>query len=160
MYSVRGLYAMSRHFPLVPALTTPPAQLPARPKTTHSIRFMVRRTSFGAKWIISILPTASARVDFRISTLIRPSKLRKIGLQADLHQFSSSAQIRVPADEKLSANFGEELDIIATYNLTKTISFQAGYCTFLPTNSLAQVKGVKEPAENGQLGLSDDQYQT
>ena len=29
--------------------------------------------------------------------------------------------------------------------LTKTISFQGGYCTFLSTNSLAQVKGVKNP---------------
>jgi hypothetical protein len=48
-------------------------------------------------------------------------------------------------DEKMSSNFGEELDIIATYNLTKTISFQGGYCTFLPTNSLAQVKAVTDP---------------
>lgn len=69
----------------------------------------------------------------------------KLSIQADLHQFSSASVIRNENDEKLSGNFGNELDIIANFNLTKIINFQAGYCTFLPTNSLAQVKSIKDP---------------
>ncbi|MCF2442785.1 alginate export family protein [Dyadobacter sp. CY345] len=81
--------------------------------------------------------------DLYLTSTIKASP--KLSIQADLHQFSSAAQINDAKDEKLSSNFGEELDIIASYNLTKTISFQGGYCTFLPTNSLAQVKGVTDP---------------
>jgi len=81
--------------------------------------------------------------DLYLSSIIKATP--KLLIQADLHQFSSAAQIINAKDEKLSSNFGEELDIIATFNLTKTVSFQAGYCTFLPTNSLAQVKGVTDP---------------
>jgi hypothetical protein len=81
--------------------------------------------------------------DLYLSGAVKASP--KLLIQADLHQFSSAAQITNAKDEKLSSNFGEELDVIATYNLTKTISFQGGYCTFLPTNSLAQVKAVSNP---------------
>jgi len=81
--------------------------------------------------------------DLFLSSTIRASS--KLSIQADLHQFSSAAQIMNAKDEKLTSNFGEELDIIATYNLTKTISFQGGYCTFLPTHSLAQAKAVADP---------------
>ncbi|TKT87362.1 alginate export family protein [Dyadobacter frigoris] len=81
--------------------------------------------------------------DLFLSSTIKASP--KLSVQADLHQFSSAAQISSVKDGKLSSNFGEELDIIATYNLTKTISFQGGYCTFLPTNSLAQAKAVTDP---------------
>ncbi len=81
--------------------------------------------------------------DLYLTSTIKASP--KLSIQADLHQFSSPSQVINAKDEKLSGNFGEELDIIATFNLTKTISFQGGYCTFLPTNSLAQVKGVTDP---------------
>ncbi|WP_254563039.1 alginate export family protein [Dyadobacter diqingensis] len=81
--------------------------------------------------------------DLYLTSTIKASP--KLSIQADLHQFSSPSQVINAKDEKLSSNFGEELDIIATFNLTRTISFQGGYCTFLPTNSLAQVKGVTDP---------------
>jgi hypothetical protein len=69
----------------------------------------------------------------------------KLILQADLHHFNSASQIRNARDEKISGNLGDELDIIANFNLTKTISFQAGYCTFFTTASLSEIKGVKNP---------------
>ncbi|WP_031526336.1 alginate export family protein [Dyadobacter crusticola] len=81
--------------------------------------------------------------DFYINTLIKPGK--KWLIQGDLHQFSSAAPIRNSENQKLSANFGSELDIIATYSLTNAISFQAGYCTFLPSSSLAVVKNISNP---------------
>ena len=81
--------------------------------------------------------------DFYIHSTIRASS--KFSVQADLHQFSSAADIVNAKDEKMSGNFGNELDIIGTYNLTKSVSFQGGYCTFLPTNTLAQVKLVSNP---------------
>lgn len=81
--------------------------------------------------------------DFYIHSTIRATS--KLTVQADLHQFSSATQIINSNDEKLSGNLGNELDIIGTFNLTKSISFQAGYCTFLTTNTLAQVKSVPNP---------------
>jgi hypothetical protein len=81
--------------------------------------------------------------DLYINTTIKASE--KLSINTDLHHFASAAQVRVADNRKLSSSFGEELDIIANYNLTKTISFQGGYCTFFSTNSLAQVKGVKSP---------------
>jgi hypothetical protein len=68
----------------------------------------------------------------------------KTNLQVDLHHFSSASKIINSGDEKQSGNLGNELDIIGTHNLTKTISIQAGYCTFITTTSLAQLKGVKD----------------
>lgn len=81
--------------------------------------------------------------DLYLTSTIKASP--KLSIQADLHQFSSPSQVINAMDEKLGSNLGEELDIIATYTLTKTISFQGGYCTFLPTHSLAQVKGINDP---------------
>lgn len=81
--------------------------------------------------------------DFYIHSNLKANE--KLSVQADLHQFSSASKIINTNDKKISGNFGNELDIIATYNLTKIISFQGGYCTFLPTKSLAQVKGVQNP---------------
>jgi hypothetical protein len=70
---------------------------------------------------------------------------QKLSIQTDLHHFSSAAEVRNAELQPMSSNFGNELDIIATYNMTKSISFQGGYCTFLTTKSLAYVKGVKDP---------------
>ena len=81
--------------------------------------------------------------DLYIHSTIKASE--KLSIQTDLHQFTSASQIRNTSDENLSGNLGNELDIIATYNLTKTVSFQGGYCTYLSTSSLAQIKGVKDP---------------
>jgi hypothetical protein len=146
MYSVRGLYSMTKAFSVGPGFDYTSGTGSGSGKnrtfdplygTPHKfwgqMDYFYTANGFGKGGL----------TDFYINTVIKASD--KLVVQADLHQFSSSAQIRNASDEKLSANFGEELDIIATYNLTKTISFQAGYCTFLPTNSLAQVKGVKDP---------------
>lgn len=81
--------------------------------------------------------------DLYIHSTIKASQ--KLMINADLHQFSSPTTIINANDEKLSGNLGNELDIITNYTLTKYIGFQAGYCTYLTTNSLAQIKSVKDP---------------
>jgi hypothetical protein len=146
MYSVRGLFAMNKAFSIGPGFDYTSGTSAGSGKnrsfdplygTPHKfwgqMDYFYTANGFGKGGL----------TDFYINTVIKASD--KLVVQADLHQFSSSAQIRNANDDKLSTNFGNELDIIATYNLTKSISFQGGYCTFLTTNSLAQVKGVKDP---------------
>jgi hypothetical protein len=146
MYSVRGLYTMSKAFSIGPGFDYTSGTATGSRKnhtfdplygTPHKfwgqMDYFYAANGFGKGGL----------ADFYINTTIKASD--KLSIQTDLHQFSSSAQVRNAGDEKLSSNFGNEIDIIANYNLTKTISFQGGYCTFLSTNSLAQVKGVKNP---------------
>jgi hypothetical protein len=146
MYSVRGLYTMSKAFSIGPGFDYTSGTATGSRKnhtfdplygTPHKfwgqMDYFYAANGFGKGGL----------ADFYINTTIKASD--KLSIQTDLHQFSSSAQVRNAGDQKLSSNFGNEIDIIANYNLTKTISFQGGYCTFLSTNSLAQVKGVKNP---------------
>ncbi|MCE7066919.1 alginate export family protein [Dyadobacter sp. CY326] len=146
MYSVRGMFGASQVFSIGPGFDYTSGTANGSGKnstfdplygTPHKfwgqMDYFYAANGFGKGGL----------ADFYINSVIKASE--KLSIAVDLHQFSSAANIRNAKDEKLSANFGEELDIIATYNLTKTISFQGGYCTFLPTNSLAQVKAVKDP---------------
>ncbi|MCF0073877.1 alginate export family protein [Dyadobacter sp. CY261] len=146
MYSVRGLYAMSPAFSIGPGFDYTSGTTSGSRKnhtfdplygTPHKfwgqMDYFYAANGFGKGGLS----------DVYINTTIKASE--KLSINTDLHHFSSAAQVRVSDNQKLSSSFGEELDIIANYNLTKTISFQGGYCTFLSTNSLAQVKGVKNP---------------
>jgi hypothetical protein len=146
MYSVRGLYAMSRAFSIGPGFDYTSGTATGSTKnhsfdplygTPHKfwgqMDYFYTANGFGKGGLS----------DIYLNTTIKASE--KLSINADLHHFASAAQVRVADNRKLSSSFGEELDIIANYNLTKTISFQGGYCTFLSTNSLAQVKGVKNP---------------
>jgi hypothetical protein len=65
-------------------------------------------------------------------------------LSVDLHQFSSSNPIASSDGAQLSRSFGSELDIIFSYNMTKAIAIEGGYCTFFATPTLASaaVKNV------------------
>ncbi len=146
MYSVRGLYAMSRAFSIGPGFDYTSGTATGSRKnhtfdplygTPHKfwgqMDYFYAANGFGKGGLS----------DIYINTTIKASE--KLSINTDLHHFASAAAVRVADNQKLSSSFGEELDIIANYNLTKTISFQGGYCTFISTNSLAQVKGVKNP---------------
>jgi hypothetical protein len=146
MYSVRGLFTASKYFSVGPGFdytsgTTAGSKnnnsfdpLYGTPhKFWGQMDYFYAANGFGKGGL----------TDFYIHSTIRASA--KFSVQADLHQFSSATDIVNAKDEKMSGNFGNELDIIGTYNLTKSISFQGGYCTFLPTNTLAQVKSVNNP---------------
>lgn len=146
MYSVRGLYNMTRNFAVGPGFDYTSGSSAGSAKnhtfdplygTPHKfwgqMDYFYAANGFGRGGL----------ADFYINTIIKPSQ--KLTIQADLHQFSSATAVRNARDEKLSSNFGSELDLIATYNLTNIISFQGGYCTFLPTGSLATVKNIKDP---------------
>jgi len=65
-------------------------------------------------------------------------------VSVDLHQFSSSNAVVGNDGVQLDRNFGSELDIIFTYNMTKAITVEGGYCTFFATPTLASpaVKNV------------------
>lgn len=64
----------------------------------------------------------------------------KFQLSADLHQFSSAAVITGTTKK----SFGQELDIVGSYSLTKMIGFEAGYSHFFGTSLIASptVKNV------------------
>ena len=62
---------------------------------------------------------------------------------AALHQFSSATKI----EDYDTKSFGQELDIVASYHLTKQINFEAGYSHYWTTTLLASssVKNVTNP---------------
>jgi len=146
MYSVKGLYSITKNFAVGPGFDYT-SGTNAGSKTNRSfdplygtphkfwgqMDYFYTANGFGKGGLTDLYIHSTTKIS------------EKLSIQADLHQFSSAAAIRNTNDEKLSANFGNELDVIANYNLTKIINFQAGYCTFLSTNSLAQVKAVKNP---------------
>jgi len=146
MYSVRGMYAMNRVFSIGPGFDYTSGTAAGSAKnhtfdplygTPHKfwgqMDYFYAANGFGRGGLS----------DLYINTTIKASE--KLSINTDLHHFASATTVRVADNQKLSSSFGEELDIIANYNLTKTISFQGGYCAFFATNSLAQVKGVKNP---------------
>jgi hypothetical protein len=81
--------------------------------------------------------------DYYFKAKLKPSD--KYWLTADVHQFSSAAAVIVPAEpENKKKSFGQELDLTATYNITKQISLEGGYSHFFNTSLLTSpnVKNV------------------
>jgi hypothetical protein len=81
-------------------------------------------------------------VDYYFKTKFKPSE--KLLLTADAHQFNSAANVIVPNTTNKKKSFGWEVDVVASYDLTKTIAFETGYCHFFGTPLLASpnVKNV------------------
>ncbi len=69
--------------------------------------------------------------DYYLKTKFKPSD--KATLSADLHQFTSATSIVSSTNKK--RNFGQELDLVGTYTLTKQIAFEGGYSHFFPTTT-------------------------
>ncbi|HEV7383003.1 MAG TPA: alginate export family protein [Dyadobacter sp.] len=146
MYSVKGLYTASKHFALGPGFDYMSGSQ-ANSKINHTFDPLYGTPhKFWGQMDYFYVANGFGKgglSDFYIHSTYNPTQ--KLSIQTDLHHFSSAAGVGNGESQTLSSNFGNELDIIATYNLTKSISFQGGYCTFLATNSLAYVKGVKDP---------------
>ncbi|REA58851.1 hypothetical protein DSL64_19470 [Dyadobacter luteus] len=146
MYSVKGLYKVSKHFTVGPGFDYMSGSQSAS-KTNHTFDPLYGTPhKFWGQMDYFYVANGFGKgglSDFYIHSTFTPTQ--KLSIQTDLHHFSSAAEVRNSESQALSSNFGNELDIIATYSLTKSISFQGGYCTFLATNSLAYVKGVKDP---------------
>lgn len=83
-------------------------------------------------------------VDYYLKAKYKAST--SLQLAADLHQFSSASSVYDAGNAKLSRSFGQELDIVANYALTKIIGFEAGYSHFFSRASLAS-PGVKNVAD-------------
>lgn len=71
----------------------------------------------------------------------------KFLLAADLHQFNSATSIGTSDNKK---NFGQEIDVVGSYTLTKQIGIEAGYSHFFTTPLLASaaVKNVTNAKTN------------
>ena len=63
-------------------------------------------------------------------------------LSLDAHQFTASTKVTRGDGIELDRNFGTELDLTATYSLTKIITIEGGYSSFFATPTLAS-SGVK-----------------
>ena len=75
----------------------------------------------------------------------------KSWLVADFHQFSSATKVTVPSiKNNQTKSFGQELDIVYSYNFTKDINFQGGYGHFWSTSLLTSpnVKNVSNSNSN------------
>jgi hypothetical protein len=90
----------------------------------------------------------SGLVDYYIKTKFKPSD--KFLLTADAHQFSSAANVVVPNTTNNKKSFGQEVDIVASYSLTKIIAFEAGYGHFFGKALIASanVKNVSNAQRN------------
>ncbi|MDQ3844686.1 MAG: alginate export family protein [Bacteroidota bacterium] len=74
-------------------------------------------------------------VDYYLKTKFKASE--KISVAADLHQFNSATRIALPNNpSNRKKNFGQELDVIGNYSLTKQIGIEAGYAHFFATSLL------------------------
>jgi hypothetical protein len=73
-------------------------------------------------------------------------KSEKFWLTADVHQFTSASSI----EGYDTRNFGQEIDLVASYALTKIISFEGGYGHYFSTNALTSpsVKNVSGARSN------------
>ena len=69
--------------------------------------------------------------------------LDRFTLQADFHQFAST-NIIVGADKTAMSkpSFGQEVDVVGQYVITKQIGLEGGYSVFNSTDALAAAKGV------------------
>ena len=146
MYSLKGLYDLNRFLTIGPGFDYTSGTVAGSAKNHSFDPLYGTPHKFWGQMDYFYVANGFGKgglSDLYISSAIKASG--KLSLQVDLHQFSSASQLKSAEGEKQSGNFGNELDIIATYNLTKLISFQAGYCNFISTNSLAQVKAVKDP---------------
>jgi hypothetical protein len=77
--------------------------------------------------------------DYFLKTKLKPNT--RLTLTGDLHEFLAGSDI----PGYTSRRFGEELDIVANFAMTKVISFEGGYSHFWSTNGLTSA-GVKNVA--------------
>ncbi|MFT4019256.1 MAG: alginate export family protein [Agriterribacter sp.] len=86
--------------------------------------------------------------DCYVKAKFRPSPL--LQLSGDVHQFFSASAVYNNAGNTLTRNFGTEVDVVASYSLTKIIGFEAGYSHFFSTASLssAGVKNITDAQKN------------
>jgi hypothetical protein len=79
-------------------------------------------------------------VDYYLRSRFKASS--KLLLSLDAHQFTASNKVMSGDGLELDRNFGTEIDLTATYSLTKIITIEGGYSSFFATPTLASF-GVK-----------------
>ncbi len=92
-------------------------------------------------------------VDYYFKTKYKAAS-GKFWATADIHQFSSAAKV----GNYGTKDFGQELDLVASYSLTKAIAFEGGYSHFwntalLTTPTVKNVPNAKSDANWGYLML-------
>jgi hypothetical protein len=143
MYSVRSLYTVNRFLAIGPGFDhTSGTRANASRNTTFDPLYGTPHKFWGQMdYFYAANGFGKGGLsDLYVTSVIKASE--KFSVTADYHHFSSAATVYNAKDEKLSPNLGSELDIIASYNLTKAISFQGGYCAYFTTATLGTVKNV------------------
>lgn len=86
--------------------------------------------------------------DYYIKIKLKP--FASLVINADVHQFMSASDVYDASNNKLSRNFGNEIDVTANYALTKIISFEGGYSHYISTTSLVSpaVKNVSNAQQH------------
>jgi hypothetical protein len=79
-------------------------------------------------------------VDYYIRSRYKPNT--KWILSLDAHQFTASNKVTSGDGVELNQNFGTEIDLTATYSLSRVITIEGGYSSFFATPTLASA-GVK-----------------
>jgi hypothetical protein len=79
-------------------------------------------------------------VDYYVKT--KADLTNRSWVTADIHQFSSAQQV------KGSKNFGQELDLVYSYNMTKEINLESGYCHFWSSALLSSTPVKNVPNSN------------
>ena len=85
-------------------------------------------------------------VDYYVKAKFKASD--KWLLSADFHQFNSAESINTTSNNK--KNFGQEFDVIGSYNLTKQINIEGGFGHFFATSLLTSpaVKNIPNARNN------------
>lgn len=75
-------------------------------------------------------------VDYYIKSKLKIND--RLTASTDLHHFTSDAVVgNLPSGTKNKKVYGQEIDLVASYNLTKTVNIEAGYAHFFSTSVLA-----------------------
>lgn len=83
--------------------------------------------------------------DFYFKSVYKPAD--KWLINFDIHQFNATTPVfMAESTTPLSKNFGQEYDLVASYTLTKIISFEAGYSVFNTSETLSSpsVKNIAD----------------
>ena len=85
---------------------------------------------------------SSGLVDYYLKSRYKIKDNLSLGL--DGHQFFAASTVVAGDGQQLDRNFGTELDLVASFGLTKTVHLEAGYSAFFATPTLSAVKNVAQ----------------
>lgn len=88
-------------------------------------------------------------MDYHIKSRLKASD--KFLVSADIHHFTSASRITEASNAGRQKSYGQEVDIVTSYNITKQITLEAGYGHFFTTALLSSsaVKNIPDARSGG-----------